>query len=221
MWGKKAIEAYIFLKEATLLNILNFFPKGTKTTNNYTILHIVVSFYPKYMSTRLGRIEGFGQNRRIHSFPPCESLRDIYIHETEPNKTKHPFLISKTCSWNPNAQSSGYLGLPPCGLNLQTQISCYNHFLTSHMEDKTKKVNCIKCLQKKSSGEQIFPVGVTLRKEEVDTSVQRGLIPTDHISLWQQEQNRESTCTEPWNAHWPQLTNAPDPVRVLESKHPD
>lgn len=94
MWGKKATETYIFIKETTLLNILNFFPKVAKTTNNYTILYIVVSFYPMYMSSRLGRIGGFGQ----HSFPHYESLRDVYTHETETNKAKHPFLVSKTCS---------------------------------------------------------------------------------------------------------------------------
>lgn len=134
--GKEGYWGLYFCSKKLHCSIyLNFFPRGPKTTNNYNILHIVVSFYPMYMSSRLGRIEGFGQ----HSFPPYESLRDVYIHKKEPNKAKHPFLVSKTCSWNPNAQSSGFLSLPPCGLNLQTQISCYNHFLTNHMEHRLKK----------------------------------------------------------------------------------
>lgn len=118
------------------------------------------------------------------------------MRQSQTKQSTH-FLLARLVPETPMHRALVIWVLPPCDLNLQTQISCYNHFLTSHMEHETKKVNCIKCIQKKSSGEQVFPVGVTLQKEEVDTSVQRGLIPTDHVSLWKQEQNRESACTEP------------------------
>lgn len=89
MWGKKAIEAYNFHKEATGFSILKFFPKGPKTTNNDA--NIIVSFYPVYMSPRLRRIEKFDHYPPL----PCKIPKGCIHPRDSQTKQSTYFLLAR------------------------------------------------------------------------------------------------------------------------------